>query len=96
MSAFVIIEIREVHDADAMKRYVEKAGPTISKYGGAYRSVRGKTEVLEGDWRPGPMVILEFPDLDRARQWYESDDYQPLIRERAGAASLNLIFVEGN
>lgn len=95
MSALVIVEVREVHDAEAMKRYAEKAGATIKKYGGVYRSVRGKTEVLEGDWYPGPMVILEFPSLDRARQWYASDDYQPLIQERASAASLNLIFVEG-
>lgn len=95
MSAFVIAEVLEVHDPDGMKRYAERAHATVEQYGGAYRALRGKMEVVEGKWSPGPLVILEFPSLARAHEWYDSPEYRPLIAERQKVSRTNFIFVEG-
>lgn len=95
MSAFVMVEISEVLDPAAMQRYAQRAKATVEEFGGSYRCVRGQIEVLEGNWVPHPLVILEFPSMDRAREWYRSDAYRPLIEERQAAARVNLILVEG-
>jgi uncharacterized protein (DUF1330 family) len=51
--------------------------------------------VLEGDWHPSRVVILEFPDLEAARRWYESPEYEEAKRLREGAAKLRMVAVQG-
>ena len=69
--------------------------PTIEKYGGRYLVRGGRTEVLEGNWQPKRVVVLEFASADKARQWYESEDYRPARAIRMKASSGNVILVEG-
>ncbi|WP_029889194.1 DUF1330 domain-containing protein [Polycyclovorans algicola] len=95
MSAFVMAEILEVSDPAGMKQYAEAARPTIEQYGGRYRTLRGKMEVMEGDWRPAPLVIIEFPSLERAHAWYGSPEYRPLIVQRQAVSRTNFVFIEG-
>jgi uncharacterized protein (DUF1330 family) len=96
MAAYIIADIAEITDPEAFKSYGSKAGPTIPKYDGKARVVRGKVEVLEGTWKPVNLVVLEFPDAARAREWYNSPEYHPLIPERTKASKgNNLILVEG-
>lgn len=95
MSAFVIAEILEVRDPAGMQQYAAQARATIEQYGGCYRSLRGQMEVLEGEWRPGPLVILEFPSLERARAWYDSPEYRPLIEKRKAVSRTNFVLLEG-
>ena len=96
MAAYIIADIQEITDTAAFQDYAGKAGPTIPKYDGRPRVVRGKLEVLEGTWKPVNLVILEFPNADRAREWYNSQDYHPLVAARQKAAKgNNLILIEG-
>jgi uncharacterized protein (DUF1330 family) len=50
---------------------------------------------LAGSWEPERLVILEFPDADAARAWYESDEYQELLAIRQRAAEAELVIAEG-
>jgi uncharacterized protein (DUF1330 family) len=96
MAAYIIADIQEITDTAAFQAYAGKAGATIPKYDGRPRVVRGKLEVLEGTWKPVNLVILEFPSADRAREWYNSQDYHPLVAERQKASKgNNLILIEG-
>jgi uncharacterized protein (DUF1330 family) len=96
MAAYIIADIQEITDTAAFQAYAAKAGATIPKYDGRPRVARGKLEVLEGTWKPVNLVILEFPNADRAREWYHSQDYHPLVAERQKAAKgNNLILIEG-
>lgn len=95
MSGFVIAEILEVSDPAGMKQYASVAHATVEQYGGRYRALRGKMEVLEGEWHSGPLVILEFPSLQRAREWYDSREYRPLIEMRKAVSRTNFILLEG-
>ena len=52
-------------------------------------------ETLEGDWQPGPLIVVEFPDIETARRWYRSDEYAAALEVRDAALSRNLILVEG-
>ena len=96
MAAYIIADIQEITDPAAFQAYAGKAGPTIPKYDGRARVARGKVEVLEGTWKPVNLVILEFPTAERAREWYNSSEYHPLVAERQKAAKgNNLILIEG-
>ena len=55
----------------------------------------GRTEVLEGDWSPRRVVVIEFPSWDQLRAWYDSPAYAPLIALRQRTADARLVMVEG-
>lgn len=76
--------------------YLEAAVRTATAHGGVYRARGGRTVLLEGDWEPGRMVIIEFPSMDALLAWYRSDDYQKWVdvRKRYAPAS-KLVALEG-
>jgi|SRR5665213_333014 len=64
--------------------YLAKVVPMIERFGGRYLTKPGTHEVLEGDWKPNRVVIVEFPDMASIKAWYGAADYQPLIAMRRG------------
>ena len=56
---------------------------------------RGDVDVREGTWRPPLLVVLEFPSIDDARAWYESDEYRELRRISQEGSASDLILVDG-
>jgi uncharacterized protein (DUF1330 family) len=95
MPAYVIAET-DLQDPEAYERYKAAAPATIAKYGGRYVARGGEVAVLEGDWHPPRLVILEFEDLAAAQRWYDSPEYQEIKQLREGAATMRLVAVEGS
>jgi len=94
MSAYVIVDI-EVHDTAAYDEYRKLVGATLTRYGGKFIVRGGTIDVLEGDWKPKRIVILEFETAARAREWYDSEEYRVPKQLRMRAATGNIIAVEG-
>lgn len=94
MSAYVIVDI-EVTDPDGYEEYKHLAAPTVAQYGGKYLARGGATEVLEGDWQPRRLVILEFENVERAKAWLNSEEYRPARQLRHRYARSNMIVVAG-
>jgi uncharacterized protein (DUF1330 family) len=94
MPAFVIVEI-EVHDPEAYENYRSLAPASIEAYGGRFIARGGATESLEGDWAPERIVVLEFPSLKRARQWWASPEYSDAKAIRMRAAQTRMIATDG-
>ena len=94
MVAYVISEVEPL-DPDLIDRYRSLAARSIKKYGGRYIVRGGPIEPVEGGWTPNMMVIVEFPSMDRAREWYRSEAYAEALVVRDRALSRRLIFVEG-
>lgn len=94
MPAYVIVDI-EVTDVQGYEEYKRLAPPTLGLYGGRYLARGGQAEVLEGDWTPNRLVILEFEDRAHARQWLESPEYRPARSQRHRTARTNMVVVEG-
>ena len=67
----------------------------MRKDGGKFVVRGGKHEVLEGEWRPVRLVVIEFPDMAALKAWYQSPEYTALIKLRQGASRGSLIAVEG-
>jgi uncharacterized protein (DUF1330 family) len=94
MPAYVIVET-DIHDPEQYERYKAASPAAVAGGGGRFVVRGGELAVLEGDWHPKRLVVLEFEDLDTARRWYESEDYQEAKKLREGAANLNMVAVEG-
>jgi uncharacterized protein (DUF1330 family) len=94
MSAYVIAET-DVHDPERYERYRAVSPDAIAAGGGRFIARGGEVAVLEGDWRPKRLVLLEFEDLEAAKRWYDSPEYQDARRLREGAATLHVVAVEG-
>jgi uncharacterized protein (DUF1330 family) len=94
MSAYVIVEI-EVQDSVGYEEYKKLAGATVDSHGGKYIVRGGKTEVLEGDWQPKRIVVLEFETMDRAKEWLNCEEYREPRKMRHRTSKTNMILVEG-
>jgi uncharacterized protein (DUF1330 family) len=94
MPAYVIVET-DIHDAEQYEQYKAASPAAIASGGGRFVARGGELAVLEGDWTPKRVVILEFPDLEAAKRWYESPEYEEAKKLREGAASLRMVAVEG-
>lgn len=94
MPAYAIVDI-EVTDPKGFEEYRSRSKATIDKFGGRFVVRGGAVEVKEGAWQPHRLVVVQFSDMDSARRWYDSDDYQSISKYRAHSAKTDLVLVEG-
>ncbi len=94
MPAYVIVDIN-VTDPVRYEEYKKCAAPTVELYGGKYIARGGKTEVLEGDWSPNRLVILQFESAEQAKKWLNSEEYREPRCLRHQTAISNMVMVEG-
>jgi uncharacterized protein (DUF1330 family) len=94
MSAYVIVEI-DIVDPAGYEEYKTLAGATVEKYGGKYIVRGGEAEVLEGDWKPKRIVVLQFDSMQRAKDWLHCEEYREPRKMRHRTARTNMILVEG-
>ena len=95
MPAYVIAAVGAVRDVDALVEYRRRNTDVVDAHGGRFIARGGDIVVLEGDWTPARVVIIEFPDMEAARGWHESDDYAPLRELRQGASDTDILVVDG-
>ena len=94
MAAYVVININ-VTEPQRYAEYVKAVPATIAKYGGRYLARGGQTEVLEGTYTPRRFVILEFASVERAKAWWDSEEYRAPGALRRSASTGDIILVEG-
>lgn len=94
MSAYLIATI-EVHDADAYEEYKETVPALIGKHGGRYIVRGGASDVVEGEWPPGRIVVLEFPDFASANAFADDPAYEPVAAIRQRTTNSHIWIVEG-
>ena len=94
MPAYVIVDI-DIFDPDGFAEYRKSIVSLVQKYGGKYIAVSDRTETLEGDWHPPRIVIIEFPSMERAKEWFGCEEYREPCKIRKRTAKTNMILVEG-
>ena len=96
MSAYLIVDTKITNPA-AYEEYKKLAKPIAEKYGGIYRARGGAMDVLEDElWTPTRIVIVEFPSIEDARAFVDSDEYAPVKSMRQDNAQCTLFIVEGS
>jgi uncharacterized protein (DUF1330 family) len=94
MAAYVIANV-SITDESGYAVYREMVAPTIEAYGGRYLARGGRAEMLEGSGFVGRVIVVEFPDYERALSWYGSAEYSQAKLQRQGSSDGELILVEG-
>ncbi len=94
MAAYIIVDVK-INNSDAYEQYKKLTPDSISAYQGSFIVRGGPTEILEGDWVPGRIVVLEFPNAELARQWWNFEEYAAPKVIRQGASVTRMILAEG-
>jgi uncharacterized protein (DUF1330 family) len=94
MAAYVFVNI-EITDPVRYEEYKKMAVSTVTAHGGRYIARGGHAETLEGTWRPERVVLLEFPTVKHAKDWWASAEYRPARTIRQSSARTQMILVEG-
>jgi NAD(P)-dependent dehydrogenase (short-subunit alcohol dehydrogenase family) len=92
--AYVIVNF-DVLDEEAGLAYASLARQSILSHGGHYLVAGPAPEPVEGSWDSFGFVVIEFPDIDRIRQWYDSPEYRQAREIRRDKARVTMLFVEG-
>jgi uncharacterized protein (DUF1330 family) len=94
MPVYAVVNV-QITDPARYTEYREKAPATIARYGGKYLARGGEVDVLEGEWNPQRLVILEWESMERFNEWYNSPEYAPLKQLRGEATVTEFAVVEG-
>ncbi len=94
MAAYIIVDV-EVFNKEEYEEYKKFTPATLAAYNGSFLVRGGATETLEGDWKPERIVVLKFPSVERAKEWWSSEEYSKVKPIRQRNAATKMILVEG-
>ncbi|WP_419841835.1 DUF1330 domain-containing protein [Candidatus Poriferisodalis sp.] len=94
MTAYVITRV-EITDPDQYEKYKALSPAAAAASGGRFIVRGGESFTLEGPEEDRRIVVLEFPDMDSAKAFYDSEQYRHAREVRAGAADMQMMAVEG-
>jgi len=95
MPAYLLGNIEAILDPAAYEEYRSKVPAVIAAFGGRYLVRGGPAESVEGAFGFGRPVVLEFPDMEKLRAFYDSEAYAPLLRIRRLSTVSHVVFLEG-
>jgi uncharacterized protein (DUF1330 family) len=94
LKAYLILDFT-ITDLPAFMEYVEKIPAYLNKHSGQYL-VEGVTpEVLEGNWKPKTIVVLEFETQENINDFLSDPEVKQLFEIRHKNTESNLIKVNG-
>ncbi|HYF31754.1 MAG TPA: DUF1330 domain-containing protein [Chitinophagaceae bacterium] len=94
MPAYIIVDVT-IEDFTRYEDYKKQTPASVTAFGGRFIVRGGATQCLEGDWEPGRIVVLEFPSVERAKEWWASEMYAPAKSLRQQIARTRMIVVDG-
>lgn len=94
MAAYIVVEVR-VQDPVRYADYRAMVPTSLEKYGGEFIVRGGAVETLEGDWQPERFVVIRFETVERAKAWYDSEEYRAAKELRHATSQGKMILVEG-
>lgn len=94
MSVYMIVYLESVTDPAELAEYRRIGVPTLEASKAKFLVRNGRFEVLEGQ-APQGVLMLEFPTMDDAKEWYDSPRYQEALQHRYAGARCRALLVEG-
>jgi uncharacterized protein (DUF1330 family) len=94
MSYYFIAHIK-ISDDKEYQKYLHKAEEIFNKFNGEYLSVDNNPQILEGHWDYTRTVLIRFKDIIDFKEWYNSPDYQEILKHRLKAADCDTILAKG-
>jgi len=94
MTAYLVVDAKS-SDPGSMAEYRRLAQIAVDKFGGRYLVRGGAYQILEGDWRPERLVVVQFDNAEQARVFYDSTEYGAARQARAGCSRFDMLLIEG-
>ena len=94
MKAYVIVDV-DIKDPSRYEEYKKLTPGSLIPFGGKFIVRGAPAESLEGDWRPGRIVVLEFPSKEKAHEWWASEIYAPAKAIRQTISTTKMLVIEG-
>ena len=94
MNAYLILDLT-IHNFNEFREYIDKIPEFIKKHSGKYIVQGVEPDVMEGDWKPERVVVIEFPSKNNAREFLQDPDAQSLFTLRHKTTTSQLILVDG-
>lgn len=94
MPGYIIVEV-DIHDAEQYETYKKLTPASLVPFEGTFIVRGAPAQTLEGNWQPGRMVVLKFPTVEKAKQWWASEEYAPAKALRQRIATTKMLLVEG-
>lgn len=95
IGAILLVDVRKVRDEVRFAEFLDRVAETVASYGGGYLARCGNTQVLEGDWVPGRLLLIAFASIEQARGWWSSPTHTQLIAQIQDAALANVVLLRG-
>jgi uncharacterized protein (DUF1330 family) len=94
MPAYLIANV-EIKNLDKIKEYLSATPKILKKYSGRFLVRGGELWIAEGNWNPQRLVVVEFDSFEKAKEFWNSEDYKPFKELRQSSAYTDMIFVDG-
>jgi uncharacterized protein (DUF1330 family) len=94
MTAYAIGHLREVRMGPDILEYLHRIDGTLEPFGGRFIIHGGPKTVLEGNW-PGDLIVIAFPNIESAQEWYRSPAYQEIVRLRTDNSQGDVLIMDG-
>ena len=94
MKAYLVLEL-SVNDFGGFRKYIAEIPAFIAKHSGKYLVQGVQPTVIEGDWKPERMVIIEFPERKNAAAFLSDPEIQDLFKVRHDTTTSKLVLVDG-
>jgi uncharacterized protein (DUF1330 family) len=94
MTAYVMANVHSTNFGLEIIEYLRRVDATMQPFGGRFLLHGGPVDAVEGNWT-GDLIIIEFPDLDSARGWYESPEYLQIRHLRTENTTADTIIFDG-
>jgi uncharacterized protein (DUF1330 family) len=92
--AYLVVDAKST-DPERMVEYRRLSSIAVDKFGGRFLVRGGAYELLEGNWQPQRLVLIEFASKEKAQMFYDSPEYGAARQARAGVSSFDMVLVEG-
>lgn len=94
MTVYAVAHLQQLRMGPDIVEYLERIDATLAPFGGRFLVHGGRKEILEGAW-PGDLIIIRFPDRERALAWYASPDYRAILPLRTDNSEADVIIADG-
>lgn len=94
MKYYFIAQI-EIHDENEYQKYLAQVDEVFNKFNGKYLAVDENPTILEGEWTYSRVILIEFPNENAFKLWYESPEYKAILKYRLNAAKCDTLLVKG-
>ena len=94
MNAYLILDLT-IHDFNKFMEYINRIPEFIKKHSGRYIVQGVEPTVMEGDWNPERMIVIEFPSRNNAKSFLQDPEAQSLFAIRHNTTTSRLLLVDG-